>query len=193
MLARPESKAKYVDSLKFDYITRIERAMREGWIPDDKAHRAALLTRVAATDVRFFSPFGRMPEQAGGLTQRRWLSTIVALPTITGKQITVHELGHVYARIDGVSMYGYFAGRLGRKRATRKITSLEHLHTILNEGYNDHMTAALIDGHPTTIIPIERDTKGVIETEGSCKLYHTYREIFGRLMGERIVPPQKMT
>lgn len=183
-LADPESKAEYVEGLKSDYKDRVGQAMQEGWIPDGKVHQAALATRMARVDVRFFSPFGRMPDHVGGLAQKRGFGkNILVLPTFAGEQVTVHELGHAFAGIDGSSMRNYFTGKIGKEQVARKNPRLEHLYTILNEGYNDHMTAALIDGEPTTIIPTEREAKGVVETEGSSELYHAYREIFGILMG----------
>jgi hypothetical protein len=183
-LADPESKAQYVEALKTDYKDRVGQAMQEGWIPDGKVHKAALATRVARADVRFFSPFGRMPDYVGGLSQKRGLGkNIVLLPTLEGKQVTVHEFGHVFAGVDASSMFEHFKGTMGKEEVWRKRPRIEHLYTILNEGYNDHMTAALIDGDPTTIVPAERDTKGIVETEGSSEGYKAYREIFGVLMG----------
>jgi hypothetical protein len=184
MLSNPERKSEYIEALKTDYERRVVQAMQEGWIPDGKVHKAALTTRIARADIRFFSPFGRMPEYAGGLAQKRGLGkNILLLPTIAGEQVTVHELGHVFAGIDGGSMRSYFISKLGKEQAARKNHRLEHVYTILNEGYNDHMAAALIDGDPTTIVPAERDARGIIETEGSSELYKAYREIFGVLMG----------
>lgn len=183
-LADPESKAEYVNALKADYKDRVGQAMQEGWIPESKVHKAALATRMARVDIRFFSPFGRMPDHVGGLAQKRGFGkNILVLPTFAGEQVTVHEMGHAFAGIDGNSMRGYFSGRIGKEQVARKNPRLEHMYTILNEGYNDHMTAALIDGDPTTIIPAERDAKGIVETEGSSELYKAYREIFGVLMG----------
>lgn len=183
-LADPESKAGYVEELKTDYKDRIGQAMQEGWISDDKVHRTALTARVAQTDIRFFSPFGRMPDHVGGLAQKRGSDkSILVLPTFAGEQVTVHELGHAFAGIERSSMRNYFTSKLGKEQVARKTPRLEHLHTILNEGYNEHMTAALIDGDPTTIIPAEREARGIVETEGSSELYHAYREIFGVLMG----------
>jgi hypothetical protein len=183
-LADPESKAEYVEALKAGYKNRIGQAMQEGWIPNGRVHQAALATRMARVDVRFFSPFGRMPDHVGGLTQKRGLGkNILLLPTFAGEQVTVHELGHAFAGIDGSSMRDYFTSKIGKEQVARKNPRLKHLYTILNEGYNDHMTAALIEGDPTTIIPAERDAKGIAETEGSSESYHAYREIFGVLMG----------
>ncbi len=183
-LADPETKAEYVESLKTDYKDRVAQAMQEGWIPDGKLHKAALATRIARADVRFFSLFGRMPDHAGGLSEKSGLGkVIVFLPTLEGKKVTVHEFGHVFAGVDARNMRDYFIRTLGKEETWRKNPRIEYLYTILNEGYNDHMTAALIDGHPTTIIPTERDAEGIVETEGSSEGYKVYREIFGVLMG----------
>jgi hypothetical protein len=185
-LADPKSKAKYVKALKSDYEERVGKAVQEGWI--DGKHKAALALRMTRTDIRFFSPFGRMPDYVGGLAQKRGLGkNILLLPTLAGKQATVHELSHVFAGVDGSSMRGYFNGKIGKDQVARMKPRLEHLYThlyaVLNEGYIEHMTAALLDGAPTTIVPAEREAKGIVETEGSSGLYKAYREIFGVLVG----------
>ncbi len=183
-LADPESKTEYIEALKAGYKDRVGQAMQEGWMPDGKVHRAALSARMARVDVRFFSPFGHMPDYVGGLAQKRGMGkNILLLPTLVGEQVTVHELGHAYAGIDGSSMRSYFSDKIGKEQAARKNSRFEHLFTILNEGYNDHMTTALIDGDPTIIIPAERDGKGIMETKGGSELYKAYREIFGVLVG----------
>jgi hypothetical protein len=183
-LADPESKAAFIRSLKSGYKNRVSNAMAEGWIPSGKVPQAALATRMARADVRFFSPFGRMPDHVGGLSQKRGSGkTIVLLPTFAGEQVTVHEFGHVFAGIDGNRMRDYFTRSLGKEEVWRKRPRIEHLHTILNEGYNEHMTMALVDGDPTAIRPTERDAKGIIDSDGSSELYKSYREVFGVLMG----------
>lgn len=182
ILADPESKAGYIESLKTDYKDRVVQAMQDGWI--DGKHKPVLDRRIANADVRFFSLFGHMPNHVAGLTEGSdFNKRFVFLPTITGEQLTVHEFGHVFAGIRMGSMQDYFDKKLGKGESARKSDNLMHLYTVLNEGYNDHMTAALVDGDPTNIIPTERDSKGVVETEGGSKVYKTYRLIFGVLLG----------
>ncbi len=182
VLSDPENKAEYIEKLKTGYKGRVEKAMQEGWI--DGKHKAVLDTKLERADVRFFSPFGQMPDQVGGLSQKRGLGkNIVLIPTLTGEQVVVHELGHVFAGIDGKNMGDYFIHKLGKEYVAQNYSKFEHLYTILNEGYNEHMTEALIDSEPTVIRPTEREARGIAEAQGNSELYKSYREVFGVLVG----------
>jgi len=182
LLASPTEKAKLIETIKSDYMSRVKNAMAEGWI--DGKYKAELDRRIKHTELLFFSPFGDMPQHTGGLRQRQGKDIdIVLLPTIAGKQMTVHELGHVFAGVDAEGMVDYFVDRLGKKEVQRKGARLRHLYEIVNEGYNGHMTVALIDGEPTLVRPSDRKDKGIAEEPGASEIYRSYREIFGTLIG----------
>ena len=192
ILADPESRSAFVESLKADYIYRVRQAMAEGWVPDDEDCIATLSSRIARADVRFYSPFGHMPDHVGGLAQgSRSGGKILLLPTVAGNQITVHELGHAFAGISMTSMREYFTRRLGERNIRENIPYIDRLFTILNEGYNEHMTVALIEGDPTTIRPAEREAKDIDLGEGGSDAYKSYRDLFGVLMaGEEAIITQ---
>jgi hypothetical protein len=158
--------------------------MEEGWI--NKRQRKLLNLKMARTDFRFFSLFGFMPSSMSGNAQNHGhgRSTLL-LPTIPSKRLVTHELGHAFASIDSFSIYKYFTKKIGKKEAFQKSKQISHLFTILNEGFNEHMTAALMEGGPTIISPKERTARGIAETVSSAPFdsYNPYREIFGVLMG----------
>lgn len=163
--------------------------MAEGWIPDNKSHLAVLYRKIRGTDVRFYSPFGKMPDVIVGLAREPHLGRpSVILPSVAGNHVTVHELGHIFAGVSRNSMHEYFTRRLGDRNIRDNIRYIDHLRTILNEGYNEHMTVALNNGDPTTICPTERYRKGIGQTDGGSYAYEPYREVFGVLMaGEEAV------
>jgi hypothetical protein len=155
--------------------------MSHGWI--NPRHLATLSERIDGTEVRFFSPFGRMPEEVGGFMQETANSRLVLLPSVTGEAMSVHELGHAFAGINGASMRKYYEGKLGDLGAQHRESAMVDLFHVLNEGYNEHMTSALISGSPEVISPLDRDQRGIAEPAGSSEIYEHYREVFSALIG----------
>jgi hypothetical protein len=181
-LAVPERKAAYVESLKSGYADLVSHAMDDGWI--DPRHQTTLARRLAATEVRFFSPFGHMPDEFAGVAQRRGRgNALVLLPTVPGPEMVTHELGHVFAGVDDQGMRRYFERQLGKRAAAQEMLVLNHLYTMLNEGFDEHLTAALLNGHPEIVSPQQRLSMGIAEVPGSSESYQTYREVLSVLLG----------
>jgi hypothetical protein len=179
-LANPETRNELVDQLKGDYALRVAGGMRNGWISPSLMN--TLTDRLDAASVRFVSPFGRFVDDVAGLVQNMPSRQIVVLPTIAGESMTTHELGHVFARIDGKQMYEYYVRKLGKPLADQEILIIRELYEMLNEGFNDHMTAALLQGSPAMVSPTERRAHGLDLLPGSSDLYKHYREAFAALM-----------
>lgn len=85
-LATPEGKALMVTNLKERYVSRVHHAMQDGWI--DPRLAPMLDKQFDTVDIRFFSPFGKMPEAASGVTQVVGRRSVVTLPTIAGDSVT---------------------------------------------------------------------------------------------------------
>jgi hypothetical protein len=180
-LAEPETRTRYVESLKVGYAEKVNAAMDEGWI--SSRHKPKLDQRMASAEVRFFSPFGHMTKHLAGVAQKRRRSDLVLLPTITGPEIVTHELGHVFAAIDDKGMKRHFEEQLGKDEVASNMLVLRHLYAVLNEGSDEHMTAALLNGSPEIVSPTERLSLGIAEVPGSSDIYRDYREVLATLLG----------
>ncbi|HMS50551.1 MAG TPA: hypothetical protein PKA02_03925 [Candidatus Saccharibacteria bacterium] len=175
-ITNPESREQVVQDLKNGYIGHVKTAMQDGWI--DARHEPVLMKRIAKAQIRFFSPFGQMTRQAGGATDGK----IVALPVTTGQEIVNHELGHIFAGIDPKSFGKYFSKMFGKQKNPEIAQAAGELFVLINEGFNEHMTAALLIGSPEIISPAERHAKGIPEVEGSSISYEQLREVFAFLV-----------
>lgn len=181
VIENPESKSAFVAEMKRGYEARIDKAIDDGWI--DERHRETLRQRIDLVDIRFFSPFGHIPEDVGALHQRNRSPELLLLPITTGDQMVVHELGHVFAGIGGASMRRYFEHELGGNAIRYQTLAMGDLYNVLNEGFNEHMTVALLSGHPELVSPSGRARSGMAELPGSSELYRGYREVFAALLG----------
>ena len=190
VLADPEQKNAFVASLKDDYKSRIGSAIDAGWIEPGLAKN---LKEVDAADIRFFSPFGHTTDHFAGVAQHKKGEEIILLPNIVGRTVVVHEFGHIFASIKGDSIKKHFTKVIGKDPSVKSMSAIGELYTILNEGFNDHMTAALITGAPEVISPVERAAQGIPEVKGAAgEVYKSYREVFGALIGGQDGQTNKM-
>lgn len=180
-LADSETRGEFVGELKETYKSRVRRAIDDGWIDD--RHAVALERRISAIDVRFFSPFGQMPAEIGGLLQDRRPAKLALLPSLTGDEIVTHEFSHAFGGIDYAGMARHLSSFLGAEQTSGEAASLEHLSRILDEGFNEHLTAALLKGAPETISPVARQQHANLEVSGASEGYQDYREFVGALLG----------
>lgn len=180
LLSRPDSRAELTQDIKADFIRRLDSAIDGGWI--DPRHRVDLLRRVDQAQIRFFSPFGKLPEHVGGLTHRTDPS-LVMLPTVAGVGMTTHELGHVLGSMNVESIKEYFEEALGKVQTLPRIEAMVELHSLVDEGIVEHLTEALLQGHPETVDPVDRDKLAIPKTPGSSLGYRENRRTLAKLLG----------
>jgi hypothetical protein len=178
-LADPESRAAFVDQVKTRFRERVEQGIDDGWI--DARHLETLDERLATTNVRFFSPFGQMPEQFAGLATKGNEATVL-LPTVAGENLSDHEFAHVFGGIDAQGMIDYFELRVGNVRSVVRQEAMADLCHLLDEGYVEHVTEALLNGHPDLIDPQGRLSAGVLESAGTSAEYRQSRHLLGVLL-----------
>lgn len=176
ILANPRTREQFVRSQKDAYLGIIKNS---GWLNDRQVKEAT--KRVDAAKIVFFSPFGGVVHEFGGATQSDRRKPLVALPTITGRHIVVHEFGHAFNGFDFNGMRKWYSK--ARPNESLKFDSnADHLARIINEGYNEHMTVALDTGSPDLLSPTERDARHIPHSHGESNLYIEYRDTFADIL-----------
>ena len=185
-IANPETRPLVVEKLKNGYRELVSKGMQDGWI--DPRHYGTLNKKMKKTGIAFFSPFGKLAEVHVGMAQVNL--NHVMLPVATGPQLVIHELGHAFAGVSIRSFFKYYEKRLDRHLTAGEKEASVALITILNEGFNDHMTAALLKGSPEVIDVEQRKTASISEVAGHSDGYEGYRNVFGALAnGADNAPP----
>ncbi|MFS8118711.1 MAG: hypothetical protein ACMG55_09510, partial [Microcoleus sp.] len=161
-----------VGAMKTEYATTISDAMKDGWV--DTKHQKKLIKTLDKSDVAFFSPFGKLTNQFSGARQ----DGQVVLPIMAGPALSVHELGHAFAGVDVKNMDKYLGKHLGKEAMSSLGEAKQAFYTILDEGFNEHMTVSLLNGDPEVISPKSRQS-GTQKPEG---IYAEYRETFATLV-----------
>lgn len=188
VLSSPDKREVFTKQLEKDYTEKINKAITEGWI--NPRHQKKLEKSMANQKVIYFSPFGNIAEtEFAGARQDVTLSRvdIVALPTITdpGSWVSTHEFGHGFAGVDYKKALGVIKEVIGKDNLENKLQTAEGIGiflTIINEGFNDHMTAALIEGSPAVISAEERQEKGISIKKETSETYGIYRDAFAALV-----------
>ena len=176
-LADPIGRESAVQEYKQRYLDVVEGAVSAGWLRQDHLDQAR--RAVGRAKVAFFSPFGGKSWDYGAFTQSNGIfrprsKQLVGLPIAVGAWTSVHEFGHVFNNLDSRTF--------SANQYLDSPTAVSEISTLFIEGYNEHMTAALLDGAPEVISPREREARDIAETKGSSDLYKDYREVFALLV-----------
>lgn len=63
-----------------------------------------------------------------------------------------------------------------------KFNASNQLAAVINEGFDEHMTIALITGSPNVLSPADRDAQHIPHAHGESELYTSYRDVFADLI-----------
>jgi hypothetical protein len=181
VLADPVKREQLVGGLKESFERRVEQAMTDGWI--DRRHQDRLVKSMQELTVRFASPFGSLPEHLSGLTQETETGHLVVLPSVPGEELVTHELGHVFANITTADLREHFRDTLGPLKADLQPLSITEVWDLLTEGFDEHLTVALLSGAPQIVRPSERDAQGIPELAVTSEMYRRYREAYAEIVG----------
>lgn len=187
-LTNPAERQEHIQEIHYDYIERVEKAMKEGWI--DPRHRQSLVKAMKNTHITFFSPFGNVAGMHfGGARQDvfGYRKDQIYLPTTVtpGSHLSTHELGHSFAGVHTKRASKVLIKTLGKKHIEQNLdvaTGYGELLTIINEGFNDHMAFALREGQPAIISPRARREAGLDPDQATSSVYEQYREAFAALV-----------
>lgn len=177
-LSIPEQRAKHEAALKDTFASHVDRAVHAGWI--DERHVETLARKLANTHIRFYSAFGKVPETLAGEQVRLHNNQhMVLLPVTAGEYLATHELGHIFAATRLVNVIEYLQSRSSK---TINMYAAHKLHTILSEGFNEHLAVSLLSGQPELISPYYRKGQNIPEPHGTSSLYVHMRDVLHYLV-----------
>lgn len=176
-IADPAKREQFVRGQKDRYMEHIKNAVSAGWL--NARHLKEAQKRVDDAKIVFFSPFGGVMTEFGAAAQPDRRKALVALPTITSDHITTHEFGHVFKSFDFKGMHKW---RRKDHADEYKFDASNQLATVINEGFDEHMTIALMTGSPNVLSPEDRDAQHIPHAHGESELYTAYRDVFADLI-----------